>query len=66
MEEEAHIREIEEKKESEMKRLQKASEWIQAHWKGFVQRNDKQMKKGLTKLRKKKKKLRKKGMLGKK
>ena len=50
-------------RQSEMKRLQKASEYVQAHWKGFMQRNDKQMKKGLAKLRKKKRKLRKKGKL---
>jgi DNA-binding protein H-NS len=59
-EEEAKIREREEARAAEMKHLNKAAEWVQAHWKGLLTRKDKGLKKALAKIRKKKKKARKK------
>lgn len=41
-----------------MKRLHKASEWIQAHWKGLLTRKEKGLKKALMRIKKKKKKAR--------
>mgnify|MGYP002413326105 CR=1 FL=1 len=57
-EEEWKIWEREEKREAEMKKLNKASEWIQAHWKGVLARKDKGLKKALMWIKKKMKKIR--------
>ena len=62
-EEEAKIREREEARAAEMKHLNKAAEWVQAHWKGLMTRKDKGLKKALTRIKKKKKKARKKAAL---
>lgn len=56
--EEEKIWEREEKREYELKRLHKASEWIQAHWKGLLTRKEKGLKKALMRIKKKKKKAR--------
>lgn len=57
-EEEWKIWEREEKREAEMKKLNKASEWIQAHWKGVLAWKDKGLKKALMWIKKKMKKIR--------
>jgi len=59
-EEEEAIRIREEKQAAALKKLNKAAEFVQAHWKGLLTRKDKGLKKSLGKIKKKKKKMRKK------